>query len=221
MNSPQTISPLQPETEAEHIRIERRAARMDRRRRRQRTRYALWSTIGITTVLLGLMGFIYLQIEHIIGTNSQYPPISGISCDPAEQLSYHIHIHLTIYINGKQVTIPTGIGIAADQSCFYWMHTHTDDGIIHIEAPSKLHNLALDDFLTVWEVGFTKLNFPPEMTRITGWQIFVDGKPFAGVVTSPLQTEVPLASHDFLTLEYGSPNPPPDKLYVFPSNLKT
>jgi hypothetical protein len=73
----------------------------------------------------------------------------------------------------------------------------------------------------VWEVGFTKLNFPPEMTQITGWKIYVDGKPFSGVVTSPLQTEVPLASHNFLTLEYGTPDPPPDKLYVFPPNLKT
>jgi hypothetical protein len=136
-----------------------------------------------------------------------------------EQGNYHIHIHLQIYLNGKQVTIPTGIGIARDGSCFYWMHTHTDDGIIHIEAPARLHNLALDDFLTIWEVGYAKLNFPAEMKLATDWQIFVNGKAFSGVVTSPLTTEVPLSSHDVITMEYGKNNPPPDAIYAFPSNL--
>lgn len=101
------------------------------------------------------------------------------------------------------------------------MHSNTNDGIIHTEAPQKLHNLALDDFLTIWHVGFAKLNFPPELTQSKGWKIFVNGQPFKGSVTSPLSTEVPLASHDIVTLEYGSPNPKPDNAstYQFPANL--
>jgi hypothetical protein len=68
--------------------------------------------------------------------NAAYPPIDGIYCDALEQTAYHIHAHLTIYMNGKQVAIPQGIGIASDQSCFYWLHTHTSDGVIHIEFPN-------------------------------------------------------------------------------------
>ncbi len=217
MDTQQLIPHTDPEQE--ELRQERRAARMLRRKQQHRARILLWSAISVCVLLLGLTGFIYLEIQNIVAKNSANPPISGLSCDSAEQFGYHIHVHLTIYIQGKMVTIPQDIGIATDGSCFYWMHTHTDDGIVHIEAPQKLHNLALDDFLTLWQVGFASLNFPPQMTQSTGWQIFVNGKPFNGVVTSPLHTEVILSSHDAITMEYGSPNPPPDKFYAFPANL--
>lgn len=206
-------------TEEEELRQAQREARRQRRKHRRRARMILWGTIGSSALLLGLIGFIFLHIQAILATNAAYPAINGISCDTVTQDGYHIHVHLTIYINGKGVIIPQDIGIASDGSCVYWMHTHTSDGIIHIEAPQKLHNLALDDFLTIWHDGFASLNFPAELTQSTGWKIFVSGKPFAGPVTSPLNTEVPLASHDVVTLEYGTPNPPPDTLYSFPASL--
>src|SRR5471032_1434956 len=36
----------------------------------------------------------------------------GINCQPIEQLAYHIHVHLTVFIDGKARLIPYGIGIA-------------------------------------------------------------------------------------------------------------
>jgi hypothetical protein len=207
-------------TEDEQLRFERRAARQERRKQRKRARIILWGTIGSSILLLGLMGFTFSRIQATIYTYTTYPPINGVSCD-AGQNTYHIHTHLTIYINAKRVTIPQNIGIASDGSCIYWMHTNTNDGIIYTTAPQKLHNLALDNFLTIWHVGFSNLNFPPELTQSTGWKIFVNGQPFKGTVTSPLTTEVPLASHDIVTLEYGSPDPKPDNAstYQFPANL--
>ncbi len=209
------------DTEKEELRQERRKTRIQRRKQRKRARIILRGTIGSSVLLLGLIGFIFLRLQTILATNSAYPPINGVSCD-AGQDAYHIHTHLTIYINGVRVTIPQNIGIASDGSCFYWMHTHTNDGIIHTEAPQKLHNLALDDFLTIWHDGFANLNFPPELTQSTGWKIYINGQPFANIVTSPLITEVPLASHDIVTLEYGTPDPKPDdaSTYQFPANLK-
>ena len=217
MNSQQLIPRTSPEEEA--LRQERRENRSMRRRQQRRARLSVWSSLGISLLLLLVMGFAYLQIQHTVSVNTLHPPISGLSCDSMEQSGYHIHVHFTIYINEKPLTIPAGIGIPADGSCFYWMHTHTDDGIIHIEAPQKLHNLALDDFMTLWQQGFPTLNFPPQMTQSSGWKIFVNGKPFNGVVTSPLLTEVPLQPHDAVTLEYGSPNPAPDAFYAFPAGL--
>src|SRR5579859_7081142 len=216
MSSKQVIPEI--DTEEEELRQERRKSREQRRKHRQRARIILRATIGSSVLLLALMGFIFLRLQTTLNTYSAYPPINGVNCD-AGQSAYHIHIHLTIYINGKRVTIPQNIGIASDGSCFYWMHTHTDDGIIHIEAPQKLHNLALDDFMTLWQQGFSNLNFPPQMTQSSGWKIFVNGKPFNGAVTSPLFTEVTFQPHDAVTLEYGSPNPPPDTFYAFPAGL--
>jgi hypothetical protein len=217
MSSQQVLPPISPEEEA--LREERRAIRFTRRRQQRRARLSVWSSIGLTVLLLLVMGFAYLQVQHLVSANTLHPPISGLSCDSMEQNGYHIHVHFTIYINGQPLTIPAGIGIPTDGTCFYWMHTHTDDGIIHIEAPQKLHNLALDDFMTLWQQGFANLNFPPQMTQSSGWKIFVNGKPFNGVVTSPLYTEVTFQPHDAVTLEYGSPNPPPDIFYAFPAGL--
>jgi len=221
-NRSQQLIPQETDTGQEELQRERKErveARRQRRKLRRRTQLLLWGAIGSSIVLLGLMGFIFLQIQSIIAFNALHPPINGVSCDSREQNAYHIHIHLTIYLNGNPTPIPAGIGIPSDGTCFYWMHTHTSDGIIHIEDPAKLHNLALDDFLAIWRDGFAKLNFPPQINQHTGWKIYVNGKPFAGVVTSPLNTEVPLASHDLVTLEYGTPNPPPDTIFVFPPGL--
>src|SRR5947209_17889173 len=161
MSSQQLIPRTDPEQE--ELRQARREVRIARRKRRQRARLALWSTISGTVILLGFIGLSFLQIQRLISTNPLYPPINGVSCDSMEQSNYHIHVHLSIYINGKNASMPKGIGIASDGSCFYWMHTHTGDGIIHIEAPAKVHNVALDDFLTIWHTGFAKLDFPSEL----------------------------------------------------------
>ncbi len=217
MSREQLLSP--PDPEQARLREERRAARMQRRREQRRAKIILWSTIGSSIILLGLIGFIYLQMQALLSFNAAHPPINGVTCDTMEQGGYHIHVHLTIYVNGRYVTVPKGIGIAPDGSCFYWLHTHTSDGIIHIEAPQKQHNEALDDFVAIWHDGFAMLDFPAALTQPTGWKIYVNGKPFSGVVTSPLSTEVPLASHDVVTLDYGVHNPPPDIFYAFPQSL--
>ena len=57
----------------------------------------------------------------------------GISCQATEQSIFHIHAHLTIFINGAARQIPADIGIPG--SCLYLLHTHAADGIIHIQSP--------------------------------------------------------------------------------------
>ena len=88
--------------------------------------------------------------------------VDGISCDTTEQLVYHIHAHLTVFVNGAARQIPAAIGIPGAQaentptgpfiasgSCFYWLHTHAADGIIHIESPVH-RTYTLGDFFDIW-----------------------------------------------------------------------
>jgi hypothetical protein len=93
------------------------------------------------------------------------PPINGISCDALESTVVHIHLHLAIFINGEEQQVPLGIGIGqpwevtssaegpfvSNGSCFYWLHTHTQDGIIHIESPVR-RRFSLGDFFAIWQV---------------------------------------------------------------------
>ncbi len=143
--------------------------------------------------------------------NAAYPPIDGIYCDALEHTDYHIHAHLTIYMNGKQVAIPQGIGIASDQSCLYWLHTHTNDGVIHIEFP-KQGNPTLGNFLDIWGQSFHSLGFQNELASSTGWTIYVDGKQ-----VKENFNQLVLQPHQVITIAYNSPNITPDTSFNWPA----
>jgi len=204
---------------------ERRAGRQQRRRQQRRARLILWSTVILTIMLLGATGFSYMRIQQLLAVptspvaNSNYPAVDGISCDASMQTAYHIHMHVSIYINGQPVVVPQGVGIAPDGSCFYWLHTHTSDGIIHVEAPSATDALSLNEFLTIWREKFSSFQYPAQLSLMTGWQVYINGHPFAGPVTSPLLTHIPALSHELVTLEYGIPAIPPDTVFQWPANV--
>ena len=88
--------------------------------------------------------------------------IDGISCQTSEQTIFHIHTHLTLFVNGQPRQVPAGIGIpdavaqptqagpfVGSGACFYWLHTHAADGIIHIESPVK-RTYTLGEFFDEW-----------------------------------------------------------------------
>ncbi len=76
--------------------------------------------------------------------------VDGITCAPVEQLVYHIHAHLAVFDDGRLYALPGGVGIpgsrpyqsrygpvAVGGRCYYWLHTHTSDGVFHIESPKR------------------------------------------------------------------------------------
>lgn len=75
-----------------------------------------------------------------------------LSCnDESKGLAEHIHPHLTIIINGQQVTIPANIGLSA--SCEHPIHTHDESGTIHVESLVS-YPFTLHDFFLVWGQPF-------------------------------------------------------------------
>jgi hypothetical protein len=145
----------------------------------------------------------------IASDNPAYPAIDGIPCQSHEVLNYHVHAHLTIYVNGKNFPLPTNLGIASDQSCFYWLHTHDSSGVIHIEAPSQ-QAFTLNTFFQEWSARFPQMTYPTELDSTTGWQVYVDGKPYTGDFHS-----IPLVAHKLITLAYNSPGIKPDTTYAW------
>ena len=98
---------------------------------------------------------------------------SGITCDKVEHLVYHNHTKLVIKIQNETHNIPAGIGIIPND-CIFWLHTHDDSGIIHIESPIKTA-FSLDQFLKVWDIfdnssfieNFSKNNMTANVSMIT------------------------------------------------------
>jgi hypothetical protein len=135
--------------------------------------------------------------------------IDGIGCQTSEQTVFHIHTHLTIFVNGQQRQVPPAIGIpgaVAQQTsagpfvdsgtCFYWLHTHAADGIIHIESPVE-RTYTLGEFFDEWGQPLGPGQVGPATGKVTA---IVNGKVFKG---NP--RDVPLGSHEDLQLDVGTP----------------
>jgi hypothetical protein len=152
------------------------------------------------------LGLLFLIQLHPSSGSSDSAPVQQIACDQGEQLAFHVHVHLSIYIDGQAVVIPAAIGISSTR-CLYWLHTHTPDGIIHEEAP-HIRSFVLGDFLALWQQRFSQLNYPRELNTGAEWRAFVNG-----VIVKGDFHAIPLKTHTLLTLAYRSPDVQPDTSY--------
>ena len=90
--------------------------------------------------------------------------------------AYHIHPHLTIKADGKEITIPANIGLSL-VGCERALHTHDATGDIHIE-PNYYQEFTLGDFFTVWGRPFSRgqiLDYTSDLDHEI--VMTVDGKP--------------------------------------------
>jgi hypothetical protein len=115
--------------------------------------YWILITIIIAYPLMSLMSEGSIRHFHAYGQtadsiNDDLLTIDGIECAEAEQFAFHIHTQFNITINNQSYPIPAGIGIVPN-NCIYWMHTHDDSGLIHIESPIK-KEFTLGQFLDIW-----------------------------------------------------------------------
>lgn len=127
-------------------------------------------------------------------------PIDGIRCDAAEGSVTHIHAHLALFDRGRPVGVPAGIGIPDGANCLYWLHTHTDDGFIHIESPVK-KTFTLGAFFDIWGMDLSRTE-AAGMTAPHGraLAVWVDGRRYAGDPAT-----IVLRNHETILIESGPP----------------
>ena len=126
--------------------------------------------------------------------------LNGISCDAQEGQRLHIHQHLVILDHGKPVNIPPNVGQPLGKRCIYWLHTHTPDGFIHIEAPLT-RSFTLGDFFTVWGQTLTRKEVAgAHVAKKELETVWVDGKLFAGDPRT-----IPLSAHADIVIQVGPP----------------
>jgi hypothetical protein len=118
---------------------------------------------------------------------------AGLTPETHEFVFLHVHSHLDVFVDGKKVVVPAGIGIdihnkavhtftnpqdgssvygginpPCAKPCISPLHTHATDGILHTEAKKNQFN-RLGQFFTEWG---RKL---PANAKV-----YVDGKRFKG-----------------------------------------
>jgi hypothetical protein len=136
-------------------------------------------------------------------------PVDGIASGAAEQLGYHIHVHLQLYVDGHQRAVPYGIGVVAPRqleqtpagpfvvggAAFYWLHTHDSSGVIHIESPTR-RVFRLGEFFDLWGQPLGPGQVGPARGSVTA---LVNGTPVNG---DP--RDIPLGAHDVIQLDVGA-----------------
>jgi hypothetical protein len=139
--------------------------------------------------------------------------VDGIGCGTMEFFTLHVHPHLAIFYNGKQMQVPQYVGFALNPagSCLYWIHTHDASGIIHIEAPDlsppQGGPYTLGMFFDIWGQPLQ----PDDVAGLKGdVTAYVNGQKYAGDLTA-----IPLRAHQQVVLEIGTPIVPPPN-YTFP-----
>lgn len=148
------------------------------------------------------------------GTTASGEPIDGITCRTSsdQAISKHTHQLLSIYVNGNRVRVPAGVGIPAPQlkehlaqglfidngitGCLYWLHVHTNDGVIHVESPNN-QTFTLGQFFDIWRQPLGPDQVGPAKGRVVA---FVNGKRFVGDPRS-----IPLSRHAVIQLDVGDP----------------
>jgi hypothetical protein len=188
-----------------------------------------WILIGVGVLLAVFIG---LALTWIIApsmdsslltsasiTNSR-PIISGISCDSMEHFNIHIHAHLDIFINGNPYPIPAEIGIIPNQ-CIYWMHTHDDTGIIHIESP-KDRSFTLGEFFDIWGQKFDNNQIFDNIVGEGGssnnnaLSVYINGNRVSNSID---YREIKINTHDEIAIIYGTPPDPIPSSYEFREGL--
>jgi hypothetical protein len=156
------------------------------------------------------------------GTAVTGQPVDGISCSASEQTVFHIHAHLTIVVNGSPRQVPAAIGIPGAQAqatatgpfiatgtCFYWLHTHAADGIVHIESPVH-RTYTLGNFFDEWGQPLGAGRVGPAAGPVTAL--------YNGQVYQGNPRDIPLTAHAQIQLEVGTPLVAPAQM-TFPSGL--
>ena len=124
---------------------------------------------------------------------------AGLKPDTKEYLTYHVHAHLDVFVDGQSVEIPGGVGIEINdpdvesfgsgyggipeegckKACISPLHTHDPDGVIHIEAPSE-DEFTLGQFFMEMGVRLDESCVDEFCTPDVPWEVFVDGQRVEG-----------------------------------------
>src|SRR6478672_4841553 len=135
---------------------------------------------------------------------------AGLVPEKAEFLQYHVHAHLDVFVNGRPVIVPAGIGIdlnnpavqtdtgpndiaigagltqECDAPCISPLHTHDLSGLLHTETKTPSPN-QLGQFFTQWAVRLTSKCVGAYCKPAVPITIYVDGKVETG---DPTQIEL-------------------------------
>jgi hypothetical protein len=149
---------------------------------------------------------------------------AGLKPGPKEFLAIHVHAHLDVFVEGKPIMVPAGIGIKIDDPhvrrfdepdgsvayggidlcnvpCISPLHTHAGTGILHTESSESKPN-TLGEFFTEWGVVLDASCVASFCSPATKIAIYVDGE-----LTTGDPRAIELTDQREIAIVIGTPPP--------------
>ncbi len=147
---------------------------------------------------------------------------AGLVPEDAEQLQYHVHSHLDVFVDGKPIIVPAalgiditnpavhtftsdgvksygGIAVPCDKACISPLHTHDISGVLHTESATHKDN-TLGQLFIEWNVRLTSTCFANDCAPAKSVAIYVGGTKFVGDPTT-----IPLKNLEEIAIVVGTP----------------
>jgi len=133
---------------------------------------------------------------------------AAVPCSGTEMTRYHVHAHLEVDVRGTRRTLPANIGVRS--SCLFWLHTHDDTGLVHVEA-DVADSYTLGQFFNVWGEPLSSDDVLGERAAAgEEVRVLVNGERYSGDPRT-----VPLVAHEQIVVQLGPPFPTPQS-FTFP-----
>jgi hypothetical protein len=139
----------------------------------------------------------------------------GLPALSVEGSALHTHQHLDIFIHGKPIAVPAGIGVNQAAGFISPIHTHDDTSIIHVESPT-IQTFTLGQFFDIWGVRFTQNSIGGYVADQTDQlHVYVNGQLYQDDPRN-----LALVAHQEIVIAFGTsvelPNPIQSS-FAFPS----
>jgi hypothetical protein len=183
------------------------------------------ATVAVAAVVVGFAVFLTLTAWHTAPATPQRPAASlGVQTGRApwspetrllrsrldalalpgqSDTAFHIHALLRVFVDGRPVPVPAGIGIDPGGRFIAPLHTHDAGGIVHLEA-DRPYPFTLGQFFTVWGVRLTDHQLGGYTDRgDRRLRVFVNGQPIAQPMSYIIR------AHDKIVVGFGRPGSVP------------
>ncbi|GAC1407383.1 MAG: hypothetical protein NVSMB64_14250 [Candidatus Velthaea sp.] len=174
-----------------------------------------------------ILGYYGYSPNAVHTSAPSYNSIDGIPCTYGMALNQHFHVHVSLFIGSVQYSVPASIGMYASHvqtapyyydadpsqwhACDFDIHTHTPDGVFHIESNDSTRVYTLQNLFDIWGVTLTPNGFWLWQNRPT--RVFLTEEDIGGPGTHPTSeitnadfSTITLHRHLEITIEVGTPN---------------
>lgn len=189
-------------------------------RRAERVRRLTWVAVGAVVIAAGVFWFTRdttpaERPETLPGELTTAPPWAANAAQveeraellglPASGTARHWHVNVRVFVDGVELSVPVDLGIA--EGYHAPLHTHSGDGVVHVESNDAGYDFTLGEFFDVWGVRFdgTCLGASCESGE-DALRVFVDGEE---VNTGSIR-DVALNDQTVYVVAFGTPDELPE-----------